>query len=374
MQLSLQTFQQLLQRMSAAVQNSASQLIDLSAGSMLRAILEANASIGLWIQWLIVQTLRMTRASTSVGEDLDTWMADFLLERQPAAAARGTATFSRLLTGTTLLIPGGITVKASTDNVTFTALSDIGHAAWQANLNGYIVQIGVSTIDLPVVAQSPGAHGNVAAGSISVLASVVPGLDFVSNTYALSGGCDAESDSQFRSRFRDYINSRSQATATAIDYAVRSLQQNLRYKVVENCDATASWMPGHFLVIAGDGAGHLSPTLRSNIYQVIDGVRPIGSNFAVRAADVVSVNVVIALVAGGSAVDPATASAVKSAVSDYIDLLGIGCTLSTTRVVEAAYRSGHLLGNISGVSINGSAADLTGSEYGIFRTQSVMVQ
>jgi hypothetical protein len=374
MQLSLQTFQQLLQRMSAAVQNSASQLIDLSAGSMLRAILEANASIGLWIQWLIVQTLSMTRASTSVGEDLDTWMADFLLERQPAAAARGTATFSRLLTGTTLLIPGGITVKASTDNVTFTALSDIGHAAWQANLNGYIVQIGVSTIDLPVVAQSPGVHGNVAAGSISVLASVVPGLDFVSNTYALSGGCDAESDSQFRSRFRDYINSRSQATATAIDYAVRSLQQNLRYKVVENCDATASWMPGHFLVIADDGAGHLSPTLRSNIYQVIDGVRPIGSNFAVRAADVVSVNVVIALVAGGSAVDPATASAVKSAVSDYIELLGIGCTLSTTRVVEAAYRSGHLLGNISGVSINGSAADLTGSEYGIFRTQSVMVQ
>ena len=53
MQLSLRTFDTLVQSMAAAVQASAAQLLDLTVGSTLRAVLEANASIGLWMQWLI---------------------------------------------------------------------------------------------------------------------------------------------------------------------------------------------------------------------------------------------------------------------------------------------------------------------------------
>ena len=374
MQLSFQTFPQLLQRMSAAVQNSASLLIDLSAGSMLRAILEANASIGLWIQWLIVQTLSMTRAATSAGEDLDTWMADFFLERQPATAARGTATFSRLLTGAPILIPVGTIVKAAIDNISFLVVVDTGCAAWKADLNGYIVQTGVSTIELPIVAQTPGVRGNVATGSVSVLASAVPGLDFVSNTYALSGGYDAETDTKFRARFRDYINSRSQATVAAVGYAVGSLQQNVRYKVFENRDRAGTWAPGHFLVIADDGSGQLTTPLQSDIYQIIDKVRPLGSDFAVLAPDVVPVNIVISVVAGGAAIDVTAVSLIKTAVSNYVDSLAIGSTLSVTRIIAITYQSGSLQSNISDVYINGSAADLVGTEYGTFLTQDITVR
>ena len=53
MQLPLQTFTSLVQGMAAAVQAASARILDLTIGSTLRAILEATASIGLWMQWLI---------------------------------------------------------------------------------------------------------------------------------------------------------------------------------------------------------------------------------------------------------------------------------------------------------------------------------
>ncbi len=53
----LQDFTTLVRTMAASVQGSARILLDLTAGSVLRAILEANASVALWLQWLIVQVL-----------------------------------------------------------------------------------------------------------------------------------------------------------------------------------------------------------------------------------------------------------------------------------------------------------------------------
>ena len=58
MQLQLQDFTTLVRNMAAGVQGSASALIDLTTGSVLRAILEANASLALWLQWLIVAGAR----------------------------------------------------------------------------------------------------------------------------------------------------------------------------------------------------------------------------------------------------------------------------------------------------------------------------
>jgi uncharacterized phage protein gp47/JayE len=92
MKLSLKGFTQIIQDMSAALQSSATALVDVSVGSVIRAIFEANASVALWMQWLILQILQTTRASTSVGGDLDSWMLDFGLTRLPAGASTGIVT------------------------------------------------------------------------------------------------------------------------------------------------------------------------------------------------------------------------------------------------------------------------------------------
>src|ERR1700722_20125094 len=111
MNLSLKGFTQLVEDMSAALQSSATTLVDVSIGSVLRAIFEANASVVLWLQWLILRVLQTTRASTSTGTDLDSWMADFGLNRLPAIPATGIVTFSRFAPNLAATIPAGSIVK-----------------------------------------------------------------------------------------------------------------------------------------------------------------------------------------------------------------------------------------------------------------------
>jgi hypothetical protein len=60
--LSLRTFDDLVGSMAGAVQGACSQLVDLTIGSVLRVVLEANASVALWMQWLILCVLQTTRA------------------------------------------------------------------------------------------------------------------------------------------------------------------------------------------------------------------------------------------------------------------------------------------------------------------------
>ena len=121
MQLSLRTFNTLVQSMAAAVELSATQLLDLTVGSTLRAVLEANASIGLWVQWLILLVLRTTRAATSTGADLDSWMADLTLILLPAVASTGIVTLSRFTSTMQALVPAGVLVRTADGTGTFTS-------------------------------------------------------------------------------------------------------------------------------------------------------------------------------------------------------------------------------------------------------------
>src|SRR6516165_6786759 len=143
MQLSLRTFNTLVQTMAAQVEASATQLLDLTVGSTLRAVLEANASVGLWMQWLILRVLRTTRAATSNGADLDSWMADLTLTRLPAAASTGTVTFSRFTPGVTSLITAGALVRTANGTQTFTVSVDTTHPSWSALSSGYVLAAGV---------------------------------------------------------------------------------------------------------------------------------------------------------------------------------------------------------------------------------------
>src|SRR5579871_4647857 len=181
MHLQLRTFGTLVQDMAAAVQSSATQLLDLTVGSALRAVLEANASIGLWMQWLILQVLRTTRAATSSGPDLDSWMADMTLIRLPAIAATGMVTFSRFTATSAAFVPVGTLVRTADGTQTFAVTADTALAAWVAASNGYAVTPGTVSLKVPVAAQVAGTIGNVQAGSISLLASAIPGIDSVTN-------------------------------------------------------------------------------------------------------------------------------------------------------------------------------------------------
>ena len=373
MQLRLRTFNTLVESMAVAVQASATQLLDLTVGSSLRAILEANASIGLWMQWLILQVLRATRAATSTGVDLDSWMADLTLTRLPAVNATGAVTFSRITPTLATLVPVGTLVRSADGTQTFSVLDDTTNPAWSGAGNGYVVASGLASLDLPVRALMPGAAGNVQAGAISLLASAVPGIDSVYNASAFLNGLDAESDDAFRGRFRNFIASRSRATPAAVAYAISSIQQGLSFAIQENTGPTGQASLGQFTVTVDDGSGSPSTALLSTVQAAIEAVRPIGSSFSVHSPSIFTADISLLITVASDTMKAPIQGIVGNAVSDYINGLPIGSGLALTRLAQIAYSANPSVINVSALLINSASDDLPAVPTSVIKTGTVAV-
>jgi uncharacterized phage protein gp47/JayE len=373
MQLSLQTFSTLVQGMAATVQAAASQLLDLTVGSTLRAMLEASASVALWMQWLILLVLQMTRAATSSGPDLDSWMADFSLTRLPASPASGIVTFSRYNASVTALAPVGTLVRTIDGSQTFVVTEDSNVSGWNQQLYGYVLGVGITSLDVPVVALTPGSGGNVQANTITVLAAALAAIDSVINTAPFTNGVDAESDVAFRLRFQDFLASRSRATIGSVEYAISTVQQGLSYAIQENQGSAGQFQLGNFVVVLDDGSGYPSNSLLSAAQQAINEVRPVGVTFAVFPPVVTQVNVSLSVMTADGSDVTSVAPQIVTAIQNYIDALPVGVSLPVSRIVQIAYAAAQNIGNVTNVLLNGQELDVAMSPTGVVKSGAIVV-
>jgi uncharacterized phage protein gp47/JayE len=347
MQISLQNFASLVDSMAAAVQGACSSLIDLTVGSVLRALLEASASVALWLQYLLLQVLSMTRLSSSVGSDADSWVADFGLSRLPAIAASGKVTMTSFNpSAQAATIADGVTVRTSDGSQTF------------AVVNGpYVRAVGVASVDVAVVAMSLGVSGNVPAGSVIMLGT--------------AGGGSEESDAALRARFVDYINTRAQATEQAVGYAISAVQQGISYAVQENMTAAGTVLPGNVHVIVDDGTGTPPTGLLQEVAIAVDRVRPIGTTISVSGPSVVPVEVGLSLTLTADADTVGVRSAVASAITSYVDALGVAQALRYSRIAGLCYDTSTAITNVQNVVLNGATEDIVASSGAVIRCVSV---
>ena len=373
MQLSLQNFSSLMEGMAAAVQGAASNLVDLTVGSVLRAILEANASVALWLQWLIVEVLAATRLATSTGADCDSFGADFGFIRLPAVTAAGPVNFSRFSATGTAMVPVGISVAVAGSLQSFLVVADDSNAAYSAAAGGYMMMPGAASVNATVVAGTAGVAGNVQPGMISLIASAVAGVDTVTNTAALTGGVDAESDAAFKARFGNYLASLSRATNVSIGSAIAAVQQGLSQSIAENVDQTGAVRMGHFVVTVDDGTGAPPVTLLQTVQEAVDAIRPVGTSFAVQGPVVVLANISVTLVTALGAQHAAAIAAVAGAFEVYIAALPIGAVLSYTKLAQLAYEAAGSVTNLTGLLLNGGTADVVPPLFGVVRSGIVTV-
>ncbi len=371
MQLPLRNFTSLVQAMAAGVQGASAVLLDLSVGSVLRAVLEASASVALWLQWLILLVLARTRAATSSGTDLDSWMSDFALSRLPGVPASGSVTFARYTAGYVAVIPAGTLVRTADGSQGFVVIG--GGTGWGTAVSGYVLPAMATSFSVPVQAAVAGSAGNVQANSITQLAAAIAGVDTVSNAAALTNGLDAETDPALRARFVNYINSRSRATDAAVAYAIASVQQGLRFAIAENQDASGAVHMGNFVVTVDDGTGSPPSSLLTAIQAAVDAVRPVASTFAVLPPVLVPATIAFTVTVGDPTQKPAVASLVTTAVTDWVNALGMGQWLPISRVAQLAYDASPLVANVTQLTLNGMAADLATSQFGVVRVASVSV-
>ena len=372
MQLPVLTFGGLIEQMAAGLQGAAGQLIDLTIGSVLRAMLESCASVALWLQWMVLQVLAATRASTCVGPDLDSWMADYAFIRLPGAQASGLVTFSRYTVGIEATIPVGTIVRTSDGSEQFAVTQDDSNPAWNGN-GGYTLAASLAGVTVPALCSTYGASGNVQAGAISVLATSIPGVDIVSNTNAFADGLAIEADAAFRARFLLYINSRSLATETAVLNAVASVQPGLRMTVIENVDNTLNAQPGSFMVFADDGTGALNIGLLQSIQSAVDLVRPVAVRFGVAGPVNVQAAVEVVLETSNPFTHAAVAASVQQAILAWIPGLPIAGTLAISRLDAIAHAADPTVISVTSSLINGLDMDLVAPVNGVIVPGSVVV-
>ncbi|WP_428488457.1 baseplate J/gp47 family protein [Rhodopila sp.] len=299
----------------------------------------------------------MTRAATSTGSDLDSWMADFGVKRLSANPSTGTLTFSRFAANLPALIPVGTVVKTSDGLLSFTVTEDTSLPSWQPSSSGYGVPSGIASADVPAACLLSGSSGNVLPNTITMIASSLPGVDQVSNNTAFTDGYDSETDQVFRARFQNYLSSLARATLTAVKVAIANVRQGLVFSVKENVNSDGTVTVGSFLVVIDDGSGYPSSDLLSLIATAVDAVRPIGTTFVVIPPSILTVNVSLTVYVPASAASSCS-STVQMQVVGYLNSLPIERQASVTRIAQSAYAANPAIYNVTNVTLNGLSTDV----------------
>ena len=371
MQLQLQNFASLVGAATAAVQGAARTLVDLTLGSTLRALLEASASIALWMQWLIVQVVQTTRAGTAEGADLDSWMADFGVVRLAPVAATGGLQFARFNASGTAIVPAGTLARTQDGALVFSVRADAAHPAWTGS--GYLMADGVSSIGVPGVAQAAGAASNVQAGAIALIAAALPGVDSVTNTGPFAGGLDGESDAALRARFTRFLDSRARATPGAILYGIDQVQQGLQRTIQENRLPDGTEAIGSFVVTVDDGSGAPSASLMHAVGAAVETMRPVGARYAVMAPSVTTAAVSLSATPAPDASGSDVRGAVAAAITAHINGLGLGVPLVWSRLIQVAYDASPLVAGIEAVLVNGDTRDIVPGPGAVVKPGGVVV-
>ena len=135
--------------------------------------------------------VQQTFPQTAVGEALDRHAAMRALTRKAGAAAAGSIRFSiDAALESPLTVPAG-TVCTTAGLQRFVTTAEA------------VIPAGSLSGDAPAVAESAGAGGNVAAGTITRMPLMPTGVSACTNPAAFTGGSDAESDEDLRARILD---------------------------------------------------------------------------------------------------------------------------------------------------------------------------
>src|SRR3954469_9622947 len=171
--------------------------LDTSIGSITRKIVDAVAqSVAEQSadNHLINYTYDIDSKS---GADLTDFVALFGFKRLGGGRATGVVTFKRNATRAAISltsVPMGTQVSTLTDPPQY----------FQAVMNCALAR-GQLSVDVPVQAFTPGPTANVSAGSLTVLANSIEGVETVTNAQPCTGGTNEETDEHLRARFKTTV-------------------------------------------------------------------------------------------------------------------------------------------------------------------------
>jgi len=340
-------------------------------GSLELARAEAVAAVSMWLQSLIMQLLSVTRLSTSTGNDIDTFIADFgCPPREAAVAATGQVAFSRFTPTAQATIPagtytpnangsggsysGGATLLTADGTQSFQVIPDSTQAYWNAAANAYVIPAGVTSAQVTVQAANPGTQGNVAANTITTISTAIQYVDTVTNPSAFANGVNQETDAAVQARFQTYVSGLRAAIKSAVESAISGVQQDIQYQIVENQTLAGASEPGYFYVVISP----YTDALKTAVYSAINAIRGLSITFDVFGATPITANVTATVTATSGYTLSAVEAAVQTAISNFIASLPLGGTLEWTQIFSVIWGVPGVATVANTMTLNGGNADL----------------
>lgn len=372
MALGTKSFSQMLQDFAAAAQGVCATLIDFITGSIERAIAEAQAGVGLWLQGLVLQALVASRLSTavdaagannSIGPDVDSFVGDFGFTRFAATPATGAVTFARVTPTNQAIIPaaqvvdgviqpGGAILQTADGTQSFTVIADNTQASYSPALSAYVINPNVANCVATVQANNPGLQGNILAGTVTVIQTGIAYVDTVTNAAAFTIGRNAETNGALQTRFTNEFGSLSKGTTAAILAAISAYNSNLQ--------ATVQLTPQSYpavTVTVDDGSGNIPANLLAGAAAVVAATVADGISFAVHAATTLTANVLMSITTATGYNHSSVCAAVQTAIGDYINALGEGNQLDFYNLPGVAQGVAGVTG-ITSLSLNGGNSNV----------------
>lgn len=308
--------------MKSYLQTLTTNLTDFNTGSVLLSIFDCVAAEIEQLYNAQAEIQNMAFISTATGDDLDLKVADFTLVRRGATYATGILTFGRT-TGSSqdYVIPLGTTVSTTSTTSTSGIQFETTEEA--------ILPANSLTVNVNAQCKEFGVTGNVTSNSIIILPSPPAGIEFVINYADFSGGAEAETDEELRSRLALYLNSLARGTKLALESAALSVTGITSVSISDN-DPT----PGYVKMYVADASGTATTDEVDAVKAVVEDYRPVGVIVLVYAPVAQNIDVTC-YISVDSTYDQATVfAAVQAVVENYIGKLKLNEVVNRAAIIE----------------------------------------
>lgn len=229
--------------------------------SIVRSLYRPMATQFVELQNQVGLVLDSAQIDHATEQALDYLTALIGVPRRKAVSATGEVTFSRdSAAAQDYVIPKGIEVQTDgNDPVVFQTTSQVTLAT------------GTTSVNAPVKAKVPGALGNVASDTITVIRSSLSGATDVNNATSTNGGRNKETDDELRERAKDNLANGARASAAGLISAIRGIPEVISVSIFVNDDSVANsdGLASHSfeLVIEHDGSSGVEDKIAQAILE-----------------------------------------------------------------------------------------------------------
>ena len=300
--------------------------------------------------------LRQMFPSTAEGEYLDKHAAQRLLTRKAATKATGSVVFTAAeAEHDAITVPAGTVVCTAADTKRFVTNADC------------VIPPESRMAGVTVTAEQPGSSYNVAAQTVGIIVTPVIGIGEVKNVSRFTGGSDRETDDKLRERIADSFRNISNGTNAAYYRALAMSVDGVYSASAVGCGRGAGTVDVYI-----SGRGTTLPAVKlQEVQTLIAGARELNVDVRVLSPSAVNINLYIKLTTDEGYVFADVANAVRTAVSDYIDGLGIGHDVLLSDIGEIVY---HIKGVKAYRFLESYGSDRTISNAQYPRSSSILVR